>query len=185
MSKMSRSENQARFRSYISKLARTFVGPVAEPIVIALSERRETTEEWLIKRTGLKLSVIRKVLYELFDVGIVRYRREKEPDTGWFTYYWSLDYENLANVVLRRKKLVLEKLKARLEYEKQNMFFACPNHPEKRYTFDEAYDHSFKCPECDSVLENQDNSMIIRFIEDLMKKIESESQPTTISIDDP
>jgi len=182
---MSRSENQVRFEVYISKLARTFVGPVAEPVVLALSERRETTEEWLIKRTGLKLSVIRKVLYELFDVGIVKYRREKEPDTGWFTYYWSLDYENLANVILRRKKLVLDKLKTRLEYEKQNMFFTCPNHPEKRYTFDEAYDRSFKCPECDTVLEAQDNSAIIKFIEDLIDKINKESQLTIISIDDP
>jgi transcription initiation factor IIE alpha subunit len=52
-------------------------------------------------------------------------------------------------------------------------------------TFDEAYDRSFKCPECDTVLEAQDNSAIIKFIEDLIDKINKESQPTIISIDDP
>jgi transcription initiation factor TFIIE subunit alpha len=34
-----------------------------------------------------------------------------------------------------------------LEYEEQNMFFACPNGC--RYNFDEASEHNFKCPECD------------------------------------
>lgn len=173
------------YLNYLIELARVLIGPASELVVSALSERQECTEEWLIKRTGLKLSVIRKILYELFDTGLVRYRRERDPKTGWYMYYWRLDPESIASMILRRKKAVLEKLKMRLEYEKNNTFFACKIHTNQRYTFDEAFERDFKCSECGEVLEQVDNNYIIKFIEHLIKKIENETKIKRVLIGDP
>lgn len=56
------------------------------PIVQALIYGIETDEE-IAKKTGIKLNIVRKILYRLYDMGLASYKRSKDPETQWFTYY--------------------------------------------------------------------------------------------------
>ncbi len=172
------------YHQYLERLGDALVGKPSGTVLSALAERREATVEWLVKRTGLRQNVVMKILHELYRAGVVDYRREKEVDTNWYVYYWRVRHESLAEVLLRRRDLIVDKLKLRLEYEKNNMFFVCPKHPEIRLTFDEAYDRNFKCPECGSVLDQFDNSHIIRFLEYKIKQLEA-LKPVKIVMGDP
>ena len=179
-----RKLSEEEYSKYLERLADTLLGPPSGIVIRALAERREATVEWLMKRTGLRQNVIRKVLHELFQIGITDYRREKEAETNWFMYYWRVKHESIAEVMLRRRDKMLKLLKLRLDYEKNNMFFVCPDHPEYRLTFDEAYDYSFKCPECGKVLEQEDNKYLIEYLEYLITRLK-EIKPERVIIGDP
>ena len=51
------------------------------PIVQALNDGIETDEE-IANETGIKLNIVRKILYRLYDMGIASYKRSKESFPG-------------------------------------------------------------------------------------------------------
>ncbi len=61
----------------------------------------------------------------------------------------------------------------RLEYEKSNTFYRCPNDG-TRYTLEEAFENEFQCPKCNALLEEEDNSEIIRLLEEEIARLEEE-----------
>lgn len=67
---------------------------------------------------------------------------------------------------MEKKKLLQRKLRERLEYEEQNYFFVCKDceEPKDTFTFDEAFELNFRCPECGGKLEAQDNEKIKEFL---------------------
>ena len=66
------------------------------PIVKALNDGIETDEE-IANETGIKLNIVRKILYRLYDMGIASYKRSKDPETQWFTYSWKFESEEVIN----------------------------------------------------------------------------------------
>ncbi|MDH5815911.1 MAG: transcription factor [Candidatus Nezhaarchaeota archaeon] len=152
------------------KLIAVLSGEDAAKLVKVLLNEKEVSDEVLAERTGMRLNQVRRVLYDLLDKHIVTYRRETSEGGGYYLYTWSLNREGLREIVKERKKLVLNRLRERLLYEQQNMFFMCPNGCSKRMTFDKAMDHQFKCTNCGAILQSFDNSKIV---EKLRLKIES------------
>ena len=55
------------------------------PIVQALIDGVET-DEAIAEKTEIKLNIVRKILYKLYDMGLATYKRSKDPETQWFTY---------------------------------------------------------------------------------------------------
>ncbi len=74
----------------------------------------------------------------------------------------------MEEILIEKKKLVLRKLRDRLQYEENNYFFVCKKCPQSsmKYKFDEAFDLNFKCPECGDPLEAQDNEQIKQFLKE-------------------
>jgi transcription initiation factor TFIIE subunit alpha len=99
--------------------------------------------------------------------------RKKDKKKGWYIYYWTFNPRRVKDVVLGLKKRKLTKLKERIEREKGGNFFFCRNKC-IRLNFDQATDFSFKCPECGSVLDQEDNDKVIQDIEHEMKNIDKE-----------
>ena len=66
------------------------------PIVKALNDGIETDEE-IANETGIKLNIVRKILYRLYDMGIASYKRSKDPETQWFTYSWKFEADEVIN----------------------------------------------------------------------------------------
>ncbi len=155
------------------------VGEDAVRVAIALSKRKEATDEEISQETGIKLNDVRKILYKLHNFNLATYRRIRDDNTGWFTYFWKINKERIYDLIKSRKKLVLEKLKERLEYEKSKMFFYCPNDGDTRLTFEEAMESSFKCPKCGNMLQHFDNSEIIKVLEEKIKELEKEINGTS------
>jgi transcription initiation factor TFIIE subunit alpha len=132
-----------------------------------LGKNKEVTDEEIAEETGLKINSVRRALYLLLEHNLVGYRRVRDRNSGWYIYYWQVNVDQINAILYARKKMVLEKLKARLRYEESNEFYVCPNDG-SRYTFDEAMDNDFRCPRCGEMLEYEDNT---RYKEVLRKRI--------------
>lgn len=141
------------------------------PIVEALESGVETDEE-IAKKTEIKLNIVRKVLYKLYDLGLASYKRSKDPETQWFTYSWKFEKEEVINHIKKDSEQYLKMLNDELEHEENNMFFVCPQ-GHVRFDFDAASDYEFLCPVCMEELEFQDNKNHIKQIKEDIKMVES------------
>ena len=141
------------------------------PIVEALNDGVETDEE-IANETGIKLNIVRKILYRLYDMGIASYKRSKDPDTQWFTYSWKFEKDEIINRIIKDSENYLAMLNEELEREENNMFFICPQ-GHVRLDFDEASDYEFLCPACGEELEFQDNTETIEQIKEDIEMVES------------
>lgn len=144
------------------------------PIIKSLIDGIETDEE-IAEKTGIKLNIVRKMLYKLYDLKIANYKRSKDPETQWFTYSWKFEKDEMISKIKKDTEIELSKLNAQLEEEEQNMFFVCP-YGHVRVNFDVAsdYDYQFLCPVCDEELEFQDNSEIIENLKANIAMVEND-----------
>ena len=156
---------------YIANDIKDTVEKTIIPIINALKEGIETDEE-IANKTEIKLNIVRKILYKLYDLKIANYKRSKDPETQWFTYTWKFDENELVNQINDECMNDLEKLNAELDREENNMFFVCPE-GHVRYTFDKASDETFIC-DCGEELVFQDNSDIIKQLKDEINLIQSD-----------
>jgi len=146
----------------------------ATKIVTSLMKLKEATDEVIANDSGVRINIVRKVLYKLYDKALVSCTRVRDDKTGWFVFYWRLQPEQLDAFIRSRKRKSLEKLKARLEYEKSHSFFTCNKCNNVRLPFEEAIETVFKCPKCSGQLVECDNSRIIDELSKVIQKLEAE-----------
>ncbi len=164
--------------SFIMKLARrNGLDPEKAVTIFRLLLSRQDgkglSDEDLAGKTGFKQAEIRGILRMFYALRLASYRRGRHPETGATRYYWYVDPASVNMALYWRKVQVLEKLKARLEYERSNNFYRCPVDG-TRYTFEEAFEYEFTCPKCDSLLEEEDNSDIVSILEEVISRLEEE-----------
>jgi transcription initiation factor TFIIE subunit alpha len=114
----------------------------------------------------LKLNTVRKTLYKLYSEKLAQFRRIRDKSTGWFIYYWWAEFDLLEPILLEKKQNLMRKLRDRLQYEEDNYFFICKGCGSSniKHRFDEAFELNFRCPECGSPLEAQENQKLIEFL---------------------
>jgi len=156
------------------KIANLFGGEEAVTVVKSLKKLGEATDEIIANDCGIRLNTVRKVLYKLYDHGLVSCTRVRDEKTGWFIFYWRLQPDQLDAFIRSRKKRALDKLKQRLDFEKDHSFFICKNDSEVRITFEEAMETSFKCGKCGNQLDSSDNAELIIGLEARIQKLEAE-----------
>lgn len=156
------------------KVARLFGGDEAVTIVNILKKTSEATDEMVANESTVRLNTVRKILYKLYDHGLVSCTRVRDEKTGWFIFYWKLQTDQLDAFIRSRKRRVLEKLRQKLDYEKGHSFFVCNKCGDVRVTFEEAMESSFRCSKCGRQLESSDNSPVVQFLEKRIKRIEDE-----------
>jgi len=129
----------------------------------------------------LKLNSVRRTLYKLYSEKLIQFRRIRDKSTGWFIYYWWNEFDLLEEILIEKKNLLDAKLRERLNFEESNYFFFCTScqNKNKKYNFDDAFELNFRCPDCGSPLEAQDNKKIIEFLRSRIAMI----QKIKISID--
>jgi transcription initiation factor TFIIE subunit alpha len=156
------------------KIANLFGGEEAVTVVKSLKKLGEATDEIIANDCGIRLNTVRKVLYKLYDHGLVSCTRVRDEKTGWFIFYWRLQPDQLDAFIRSRKKRALDKLKQRLDFERNHTFFICKNDPDVRVTFEEAMETSFKCPKCGKQLDSSDNAELISALETRIERLEAE-----------
>ncbi|MHA2232962.1 MAG: hypothetical protein ACXAB4_10760, partial [Candidatus Hodarchaeales archaeon] len=149
-----------------------------ESVIVAktlLSESNnfEITDEEIASRTGLPLKTVRRTLYRLNEWFLARYRRERDNETGYFVYNWSLATERLEDLISHRKDRTLQLLRQRLDYEERHLLYSCGNIDCTQLLFGEAFEHGFVCPQCNESLAPQDNKETIEFLKSRIDKIEA------------
>ena len=165
---------------YIANDIQETVEKTIIPIINALMDGIETDEE-IAAKTDIKLNIVRKILYKLYDLKIATYKRSKDPETQWYTYSWKFDEDELVRQINEECEAELSELNATLENEENNMFFVCPQ-GHVRYNFDTASDEEFLCV-CGEELVFQDNTDIIKQIKKNIKLTKSDLKSFNKSID--
>ena len=135
---------------------------------------KENVSEFIIAADlEIEINIIRNMLYRLLDANLVSFSRKKDKQKGWYIYYWTYEPNNISHLYWEIKKKRLDSLKERRRRETQNVFFTCPSGC-IRLDFDKAVTFGYQCPECGTVLEQQDNSQTVLQLEQEIGDIEKE-----------
>lgn len=149
------------------------VSSEAVPLVAALKNKKNVSEFKLAEAVKMEINITRNLLYKLFDNNLVTFTRKKDKKKGWYIYYWTFNLKRIKYLVNDLKKKKLERLNERLKREEANHFFACPKEC-IRLDFEQAMNFEFKCPECGSLIEQEDNNEKINIIKKEIKELEKE-----------
>lgn len=141
------------------------------PIIESLLNGIETDEE-IAEKTEIRLNIVRKILYKLYDMGLASYKRSKDPETQWYTYAWKFEEDAVIEQISKDSEKYLKMLDDELEKERNNMYFVCPN-GHYRLNFDVATDYEFMCPECGEELTFHNNEQIIKQIQSDIDMVKS------------
>ena len=133
-------------------------------------EEGEHSDEELAEKTGVNLNTVRHTLYTLYEKRLAEYRRLKNTETGWLTYLWHLRLDRVHDVLEEEIRDALEHLDARLSYGERNDFYMCKN-CSVIYTFTDAANWNFECPNCEVMLEHFDNELIANALKRRVNKI--------------
>lgn len=107
------------------------------------------SDEELAKKLKIKISDVRATLNKLHNEGLVNYIREKDSETGWYSYSWSLNHERMERwATSHTAKLSV------LGGESGGEYYFCPACGASSITnFESAATIEFRCERCNRLLE--------------------------------
>jgi len=135
--------------------------------------KKEHTDEQLAELLDIRVNVVRRILYKLYEYRLASYVRTRDKEIGWYTYTWKLDMSRVNDVIRSRKERVLDDLTRKLEYEKNNVFFECKN-DRLKMPYEMASERNFRCIQCEGEVVQKDNSDTIKSLEKEIKRLEKE-----------
>lgn len=133
----------------------------------------EIVDEDLAEKLDLDPKIVRRTLFILYENDLASYRRDRDEESGWYTYLWSFEYGNIPDKLNDEMRKLREALDDRIEYERRNEFYIC-DIDGIRFEFEEAMDLSFNCPECGSPLEPMENDELVEAMEERHEELEEE-----------
>ena len=149
------------------------VGEDAIPLVKFLKNNKNISEFKIASIIKKEVNETRNILYRLYENNLVSFMRKKDKKKGWYIYYWTFNQKRVKDLIVNLKKKKLSKLKERVGREAEGNFFGCRNKC-IRLNFEHASNFNFKCPECGSVLDQENNQDIIEDIRREIKVLEKE-----------
>ncbi len=142
------------------KIAGLIGGEEYLKVARALLNTDDATDEEIASATGLRINIVRKVLYDMFGKALITGVRVKDEKKGWFVYRWRAKRDQVDNFIDNQKKKILDRLKKRLQHEEAAEFYHCGNRDDPRVAFEQAVEMFFKCPNCKGMLNMIDNSKV-------------------------
>ncbi len=150
------------------------VGEDALPLIEFLKNRKNLSEFIIAEKTKIEIHQVRNILYRMHSQNLATYKRKKDSKKGYYISYWTYNAKRIKDLVLALHRQKLDRLLTRLEREEKNKgcFFLCVNAC-ARLDFEQSSELSFKCPECGSLLNQQDNTRTIDHIKQQIKELEA------------
>lgn len=149
---------------------RRVVQPDGVRVLNALAEAGSSTDEKIAELSGVDLYLVRKILYTLYEMRLTEYRRERNEENGWLTYHWSVNWRELEAHLSREVRKLVASLRVRLEHERDNLFYACPQEG-SRLLFEVASETGFRCPSCGASLQAVDNRGLVSAMEERLEEL--------------
>src|SRR5215510_7248934 len=159
------------------KIAGLIGGEEYLKVARGLLNTNDATDEEIASVTGLRINIIRKVLYDMFGKALITGIRVKDEKKGWFVYRWRAKRDQVDSFIDNQKKKILDRLQIRLEYEESSEFYHCGNNNCSHVKFDFAVEQFFKCNTCNESLNMIDNSKIKEALRHKIEQIISEITP--------
>lgn len=157
-------------KKLITEVVTELVGEEALPIIFYLRGKKKISEFIVAEELDMEIHKTRNLLYRLYEQNIVHFLRKKDKIKGWYICYWDFNERVMPELSLKINKNKVNKLKERLEQEKDNTFYMCKNAC-SRMVFDKAIEYNFKCNECGEIMNEQDNKRTIEFLTDRLKEL--------------
>jgi len=156
----------------IQKYLHELVGPTCMPVAAAPPDG-EVTDEELAEELGMELNDVRRALFILYENDLASYRRLRDEDSGWLTYLWTFEYENIPERLEEEMHRLLEALEEREDYERDNEFYLCEQ-DSIRFEFGEAMEFGFQCPNCGGELTSMSNERLVDAMEQRIAELREE-----------
>jgi len=137
----------------------------------SLLKTKDATDEEIASSTGLRINMVRKVLYDLFGKALITGIRVKDERKGWFVYRWRTRKDEVENFIQNQKKKIVERLQHRLDYESSSDFYHCGNEDCRKLTFEDALQEFFKCPTCGKVVNIKKNEKLKKALQYKVEQI--------------
>ncbi len=150
----------AEYEDSFVKIAGLIGGEEYLKVARGLLNTDDATDEEIASATGLRINIIRKVLYDMFGKALITGIRVKDEKKGWFVYRWRAKQDQVDSFIDNQKKKILDRLQIRLEYEESSEFYHCGNKDCPRLKFDSAVELFFKCTICKGMLNMVDNGRV-------------------------
>ncbi|MCX6695120.1 MAG: hypothetical protein NTU61_02325 [Candidatus Altiarchaeota archaeon] len=115
-------------------------------------------DEDIADELDVKATVIRTLLNDLHENGLVEYDRSKNKRTGWYTYLWKRRDDKINDYVKGYLSTKINDLTSKLNDETQNLMFKCAC---ARVPYQLAMDSRFKCSECNNNFVEHNNSEVV------------------------
>ncbi|MGM5487584.1 MAG: hypothetical protein ACQESG_01415 [Nanobdellota archaeon] len=147
------------------------IGDDAMPAIQNMYKKSDISELDLADLYGGDINHARNVLYRMHNNNLVTFTKRKDKIKGWYVYYWTLNTKRIKELAIRVNEDRIEMLKNRLQREKGHIYYTCCNSC-VRLDFDKATDFCFKCPECNTILVEEDNTEKINVLEKEMERLE-------------
>src|ERR671910_275468 len=160
-----------------AKISNLIGGEEYQKVAKALLNTQDATDEEIAGATGMRINVIRKVLYDMFGKALITGIRVKDEKKGWFVYRWRAKRDQVDNFIDNQKKKILDRLQKRLEYEESSEFYHCGNTDCPRIKFDLAVEQFFKCSTCKEPLNMIDNNQVKEALRLKIEQIISDITP--------
>src|SRR2546426_11353717 len=113
----------AEYEDSFVKIAGLIGGEEYLKVARGLLNTDDATDEEIASATGLRINIIRKVLYDMFGKALITGIRVKDEKKGWFVYRWRAKRDEVDNFIENQKKKIVERLQQRLDYENSADFY--------------------------------------------------------------
>lgn len=121
-------------------------------IAIVRNFRENYSDEEISKKLEIKISDVRATLNKLHNEGLVNYLREKNNETGWYSYSWAIN-------VTRIERWASTALSNSAFNSGSGEYYFCSDCGiSSIINFESAMDLSFKCERCERSLEHIDQN---------------------------
>lgn len=139
-------------------------------VVDYLRDKEHVSEFIIAEDLKIEINLIRNMLYRLLNANLVSFYRKKDKQKGWYIYYWAFNANEIMHRFWELKKSKLDRLKTRLDREKGTIFYSYKG--VVRCDFEQATAFQFRCPETGEIMEQEDNSTIIKDLEKDIKDLQ-------------
>jgi transcription initiation factor TFIIE subunit alpha len=124
------------------------------------------SDEELSKSLELRISDVRATLNRLHNEGLVKYVREKDSETGWYSYSWSLNRERIMKWADSHLKIGIG-----AHGKEGKEYYFCPTcGVNSMVEFAPASDLNFRCGKCEKSLEFVDAQKMVELNTPQLKK---------------
>jgi transcription initiation factor TFIIE subunit alpha len=156
----------------IQKYLHELVGPTGMPVAASPPDG-EVTDEELAEEVGLDLNDVRRALFILYENDLATYRRLRDEDSGWLTYLWTFEYDDIPERLEEEMERLLGALEERRDYERDHEFYLCET-DSVRFEFGEAMEFGFQCPNCGDELVSMGNDRLVEAIDMRIESLREE-----------
>ena len=160
----------------IQDTVKEVVGEDSIRIIEFLKDKKNVSDFKIAEKVDRDIHEVRNILYRLYNYNLVSYYRKKDRQKGWYISYWTFNKKRVKELLDKTTRDKLERYSIRLKEEEANFgnFYLCPNAC-VRVGFEKATDLEFRCPECGSILNHQDNTKTIDFLRSKIKELQNGS----------